>query len=323
MKNNFKSQEYLLKLSKVLRSNKNKLCVFGAFTTAYAATMWKSRDHSSEIFRLGLAGSFSAMICEVAFHFADTVNIRAKVMPENISSMTLMKDIYKNEGISGLSKGISSTYYGSLVMGFIYFTTYKHLKSLIYSVFGEKIHPSIVFLTSAFWAQTLSLSLYYPFNLIKCRLQTSNSTYEYKSIVHAFQTEYKRHGIRSLYKGWSYFWFMISWAMSIQFMIYESYLMHIKKYYLESYTKYELMHVIFGSFCAGAVAHALTNGLEVIVVTKQWIPDITTREIIQNEKFNLLTKGLGARVWYQSTQAVAFFSTITYVGKLFNVQFED
>jgi hypothetical protein len=147
MRNNLRSQKYLVKLSSAMKFHKSRLLVFGAFTTLYVGTMWKYRNHKSEIFRLGLAGSFSAMICEVAFHFADTVNIRAKVMSEQIRSMDLMKNIYKTEGVAGLSKGIPATYYGSLLMGFLYFTTYKKLKQETYALFGDKIHPSLVFLT--------------------------------------------------------------------------------------------------------------------------------------------------------------------------------
>jgi len=74
---------------------------------------------------------------------------------------------------------------------------------------------------------------------------------------------------------------------------------------------------------AGVVGSALTNGFEVLLVTSQTQPNVKLMDIVRKEKFGLLTKGLGARVYGHSLQSVVFFSTVTYVGRLFNVELED
>ena len=38
--------------------------------------------------------------------------------------------------------------------------------------------------------------------------------------------------------------------------------------------------------------------------------------IIKKEKFGLLTKGLGARIYHHSFQSIVFFSTVAYIGRL-------
>jgi hypothetical protein len=44
------------------------------------------------------------------------------------------------------------------------------------------------------------------------------------------------------------------------------------------------MHIICASFLAGAISSALTNSLEVLVVTKQTKPDTNIMDIIKREK---------------------------------------
>lgn len=77
---------------------------------------------------MGLAGSLSNVICEMSFHFADTVNVRAKVHHKPVSSYKMALNIFGNEGLYGLSKGISACYYGSIACGLVYFSLYKVLK---------------------------------------------------------------------------------------------------------------------------------------------------------------------------------------------------
>lgn len=323
MKNQLVSHPYIKRATSSLIFYKRRLYVFAAFSTLYWGTLYKSRNHKNKLWRLAVAGSLSNMLWEIAFHFADTVNIKSKLHTEQISTVNMYKHITKQEGLYGLSKGISATFYGSIVAGFMYFSLYKLFKQWMYQLTNNKLHPSLVFLTSSFIAETLTLSLYYPYNLFKSRLQTSNSIYKYKSLLHAFQKEFQENGAMSLYKGWWPFLIMFSTTIALQFTVYETYLKYVREHYSRSYKKNEFLHIVWGSFIAGAIGHALTNGLEVIVVAKQWIPDADIRSIVKKEGYGLLTKGLGARVYYQSTQSIVFFSTVTYIGKLFNVKIEE
>lgn len=197
------------------------------------------------------------------------------------------------------------------------------LKSYLHKALDGRIHSSFIFLMAAFSAETLTLLMYYPYDLIKSRLQTSNRVFQYKSLLHAFQKEIKENGILSLYKGGSPFLIMFATTISLQFTVYETYIKNIKEKHLDNFTKYEPIHIVAASFLAGAIGSGATNGLEVLVVTKQTKPNTNIMDIVRRDKFKLLTKGLGARVYYQSIQSIVFFSTVNYVGKLFNVELED
>jgi len=196
-------------------------------------------------------------------------------------------------------------------------------KTSLHKHFDDKVHSSLIFLTASFVAESFTLLLYYPYDMIKSRLQTSNRVYQYKSLLHAFQKEIRENGVFSLYKGGLPFLIMFASTISLQFTVYESYIKFIKDRYMESWNNRELFHIILASFLAGAIGSGVTNGLEVLVVTKQTKPKANLMKIVKREKFGLLTKGLGARVYYQSIQSVIFFSTVTYVGKLFDVELED
>ncbi|MFM7855109.1 MAG: hypothetical protein ACKO96_25075 [Flammeovirgaceae bacterium] len=42
---------------------------------------------------------------------------------------------------------------------------------------------------ASFTTETLTLSVKYPFDLIKCRLQSANVIFDYQSVPHAFYKE--------------------------------------------------------------------------------------------------------------------------------------
>jgi len=54
------------------------LVVTGVFCSLYAATSYNALSWDNQILRMGVAGSISTILCDSAFHFVDTVNIRAK-----------------------------------------------------------------------------------------------------------------------------------------------------------------------------------------------------------------------------------------------------
>ena len=55
----------------------------GVALSCYGYACYKALDHSNECFRVGIAGSISAIACDSTFHIIDTVNIRSKVVIDN------------------------------------------------------------------------------------------------------------------------------------------------------------------------------------------------------------------------------------------------
>ena len=119
---------------------------------------------------MGLAGSLSNMLCEMFFHFADTVNVKAKTHHRPISSYGMALTIFMNEGIYGLSKGISACYYGSIAVGLMYFSLYKLLKQKLHELLDGKVNEGFVFFIASFLAEMFTLTVMYPYDTIKTRL---------------------------------------------------------------------------------------------------------------------------------------------------------
>lgn len=140
-------------------------CV-GAYTvTCVSATKWQS-----EVLRFGIAGSIANVIIETAFHCADTVNIRAKASKTNVSTTSMISKIYAQEGIKGFGRGFSAMFYGGIVYGFCFFAIYKVIKGYFKDYFDGSVDLAICYLLASFTTEVLTLSVKYPYDLIKCRL---------------------------------------------------------------------------------------------------------------------------------------------------------
>ncbi len=77
------------------------------------------------------------------------------------------------------------------------------------------------------------------------------------------------------------------------------------------------------SFLGGAIGSAVTNSMEVLTVNKQANPDMNLLQLIKKERLALFTKGLSARVYYNSMQSIVFFNLVMYIGKWYDVELSD
>ena len=91
-------------------------------------------------------------------------------------------------------------FYGSVICGFIYFSGFKLLKNY-FSETMEKSNPTLTVFLASFIAEFFTLLVYYPYDLVKCRLQSKNYHFKYRSVPHAFHKEISQGSILSLYRG--------------------------------------------------------------------------------------------------------------------------
>jgi len=77
---------------------------------------------------MGAAGSITVLLGESMFYCIDAINMKSKILHENVRFHVMVKNILKNEGIYGLYKGYSASYYSSILYGYLYFYIYKGLK---------------------------------------------------------------------------------------------------------------------------------------------------------------------------------------------------
>jgi len=164
--------------------HKKRIIIGLGFCTAYGLICRSTTNHPSEAIRLGIAGSIATMICECGFHIVDTVNIRSKVVDggsSNVQKSTWqqVRQIYTKEGVFGFGRGFSACFYGSIFCGFTFFALYKLIKLKLYEIFGENTSPTMVFFLASIFSELLTVLVHFPYDLIKCRLQSKNYEYKY------------------------------------------------------------------------------------------------------------------------------------------------
>jgi hypothetical protein len=93
--------------------------------------------------------------------------------------MGMVHKIWAKEGIHGFVKGFSACFYGATFVGFLYFCLYKMLKTHLVNYLPSSWDIGLVFASAALTAETLCLGIKFPFDLIKCRLQSNNHIFKY------------------------------------------------------------------------------------------------------------------------------------------------
>ena len=141
---------------------------------------------------------------------------------------------------------------------------------MMYSYFGADTNPTLVFLCAAIISEIFTIIVHFPYDLVKCRLQSKNNIFKYKNLPHAFRKEINQNGISGLYKGSFPFLLTYTTFVALQFTIYENFMYYNKQNSTEEdYSKNEAKLSVIGSCIAGGVAAAMTNPLECITVNMQ------------------------------------------------------
>lgn len=174
------------------------------FTGSYMFSLYQAKRSDNEILRIGAAGSLTMLLGESAFYCIDAINMRSKVhQGENIGIRQLVREILQKEGLRGLYRGYSASYYSSICYGYMYFYLYKGLKMEM----KEYIQPNspgmfaAIYASASTIAEVLALLVYYPYELVKVRLLTKNHHYNYYSVSDAFYKILYKDSVFGLYRG--------------------------------------------------------------------------------------------------------------------------
>lgn len=83
---------------------------------------------------------------------------------------------------------------------------------------------TLIYLCASVIAETISLFMYYPYEMMKVRIIAKNDKYNYKSVSDGFLQVIKQDGVLGLFKGSQHFLFNYVMSYSIQMVIYETYM---------------------------------------------------------------------------------------------------
>lgn len=302
---------------------------YGLFALAFYGIASYSKDSKNEIIRIGFAGSIAQFITEILFHPIDVINTRTKAEiahKDNMNSSKMIRKIATKEGIYGFWRGASSTYYGALIGGMIYFSTYKYLKNHLKQYedkeCGGRLH-TMAYLTSSLLGETLFLFFYYPYDLIRTRMQIRSPGFEYKGPLDGCKIimEGRWRNIRKLYVGATPSFVLNVSNQTILFTVLESMREYfIKKNHLNSVNEMSLYAYLWCSMSAGVISGAATNILEVVTIHKQVNPKIKLFSFVKEQGLKSFTQGLLARVIINVLHSVTLFFVVDEVSKIFNVE---
>ncbi|CAI2370474.1 unnamed protein product [Moneuplotes crassus] len=291
------------------------------------ASLYFGKSVSNEQYRCGLAGITSTLVVEVSTHCISTLDVHAKTT-KNFS----IKQFLKSNPVESLFKGFQPMIYGYVVSSFFYYSLYKAIKEGIKSFlrkydYDEKSLTSIAIMSAGSSAacETIAIIFYYPFDLIKARMQRS-SVYNYKNTTDGFYQIFKEQKgglISSLYKGAGIFTFSFGLYTVFEFMFYETILAAITKYTkgeeqessegLEDShhaKKRNLFHILISSFIAGGLSATLLNPFEYWLARAQNSEKSVRQIIWETKSIRSLWRGAHFSIVYYACTASFLFITL-------------
>ena len=100
----------------------------------------------------------------------------------------MFQNVYGKYGPYGLYRGFTTTYYSSTTAGYAFFAIYKGLKIKLKEYYQPTTQKqlTLIYLSASIIAETLSLLMYYPYEMMKVRIIAKNDKYKYKSVSDGF-----------------------------------------------------------------------------------------------------------------------------------------
>lgn len=300
---------------------------YALFAIGFFCLAKQYKNSHNEIIRIGFAGSIAQFVTEIIFHPIDVINTRTKaeIAHKDMNSYKMIRRIFHKEGLYGFWRGASATYYGALVGGMIYFSSYKYLKNHLkqYEHPGEGRVHTLAYLTSSLLGEFLFMTIYYPYDLIRTRMQTRLPGFEYNGPFDGCKkiVSNKIRNFRKLYVGATPSFVLNLSNQTIMFTVLESLREYfIKKYKLSSVNELSLYHYFFCSIAAGIVSGAATNIMEVVTIHKQVDPNFKFTSFIREQGVKALTQGLFARMTINVFHSVTLFFIVDEISKAFDVE---
>jgi len=278
-----------------------------------------------EFLIIGCCGATSQLISDFSLHAVDTINVRLKSTHADITVKEMSKRIHKKYGIRGFFNGLSATICGSITGGFVYFTAYMMMKNIMKKFIPHE--EEFIFLRNLFSAgltEFVALIVFYPFEMVKTRMQSNRYYYNYNNVFDGLKqvwNEDKKLKWMSFYKGSFPYFLMFICYTAIQFSCYET--------LIRQYSKRNKNHepnfssILTSSILSGAIASLMTNWIEVMTIQKQLDSSRGLLQIFRLTGISIFYKGIATRLLSNCFQSLIIFVALENLCSFFKVRFED
>lgn len=206
------------------------------FGTYYSLKKLAIRQYGNETVTLNIACAVTAgAVSSAIANPTDVLKVRMQIRGShgNVSLVGCFKDVYAQEGISGLWKGVNPTAQRAAVIAAVELPVYDFCKSYLMNSFGDQVGNHFI---SSFVASLGSAVASTPIDVVRTRLMNQRNlkvnrdirkTHIYKGTVDCFIQTFRNEGFWAFYKGFIPAWFRMGPWNIIFFITYEQ----LKKFY--------------------------------------------------------------------------------------------
>jgi hypothetical protein len=302
----------------------NKYFKYSAGLLAFSAGLSLTFKIDDPKLKMGFIGLLAQVTTDYLFHPLDLVNVRTKYYyKQGQTTYTTIQRIQNSTGITGFFRGGSVTLMASAIGGFIYYTLYKNIRERIKTKLNDPKKNYIAYSVASIASQLVVYIFYYPFELIKTRIQTGQFAYRnfFDGVEKIYHGSVKGHFLKDLYLG--YIPSMIL-STSTAFLVFFTF--EIARDYVAKLRGIENTDVVGLDYfactvLAGVVSATTLNFLEVYTIQRQIHgSSVTFREFIRARNVrSILTSGLLARNLYGMFYTVFLLEFVNIYGKIYGV----
>ncbi|KXS19561.1 mitochondrial carrier [Gonapodya prolifera JEL478] len=226
------------------------------------------------------AGGFSGTLADSTMHALDTVKTRFQGQthlekPKYFSMGHTFETIVKEEGIRGLSSGLTAAALGSFGTTSLYFGVYELTKRVWVDNWGW--NPSLGYFVAGGLGDFVSSIVYVPSEVLKTRFQLqgrysnphSISQFNYQNYPDAIRSIYRNAGFSGLYRG---YWATIARDIpfsALQFTVYENLQQVFTGLFAVRDSKWQFVQDAVTGMLAGGTAGFLTTPLDYVKTLQQ------------------------------------------------------
>ncbi|OIT32605.1 PREDICTED: mitoferrin-like [Nicotiana attenuata] len=267
-----------------------------------------------------IAGSIAGMVEHMAMFPVDTIKTQMQALgscPLKYASIrTALGSILKSEGIPGLYRGIGAMGLGAGPAHAVYFSVYEICKK---SFSGGNPNNSGAHAISGVFATVASDAVFTPMDMVKQRLQLSDSPY--KGVMDCVKRVLKEEGFKAFYASYKTTVLMNAPYTAVHFATYEAAKRGLLGVSPESASDERLIVHATAGAAAGASAALITTPLDVVKTQLQCqgvcgcdrfksgsIRDVF-RTILKKDGYKGLMRGWVPRMLFHAPAAAICWST--------------
>ncbi|XP_062086662.1 uncharacterized protein LOC133792749 [Humulus lupulus] len=267
-----------------------------------------------------IAGSIAGSVEHMAMFPVDTVKTHMQALGscpiKSVGVRQALKSILRSEGPIGLYRGIGAMGLGAGPAHAVYFSVYEICKEFFS---GGNPNNSIAHATSGVFATVASDAVFTPMDMVKQRLQLSNSPY--KGVWDCMKRVLREDGFRAFYASYRTTVLMNAPFTAVHFATYEAAKRGLMEISPESVSDERLVVHATAGAVAGALASAVTTPLDVVKTQLQCqgicgcdrfksgsIRDVV-KTILKKDGYRGLIRGWCPRILFHAPAAAICWST--------------